>query len=181
MGGSSVEDKTIRIESLGKSYGNAEILRDVSFELRDGEFLTLLGPSGSGKTTTLNIIAGFLDPSGDVKLGSRSLLTQSPRERNLGVVFQNYALFPHLSVADNVGFGLRMRNVAARAWNEQVAVMLGRVGLESYGHRKPSELSGGQQQQVALARALISIRWLSFWMNPLAHSIGDCASRSKSS
>ena len=104
--------RDIEVSGLGKLYGAVHVLHDVSFTLRDGEFLTLLGPSGSGKTTTLGIIAGFVDPDyGDVRVGNRSIVALPPRHRNLGIVFQNYALFPHLTVAANVEFGLRMRKV----------------------------------------------------------------------
>ncbi len=146
----------ITVSGLRKSYGSVEILRDVDFTLRGGEFLTLLGPSGSGKSTTLGIIAGFVDPDrGDVRVGEHSILGLPPRRRNLGIVFQNYALFPHLTVAANVEFGLRMRGVAATERQRRAQRMLERVGLAAMGARMPAQLSGGQQQRVALARALI--------------------------
>ncbi len=148
--------RDIDVSELGKSYGAVRVLHDVSFTLRDGEFLTLLGPSGSGKTTTLGIIAGFVDPDhGDVRVGDRSIVALPPRSRNLGIVFQNYALFPNLTVADNVAFGLRMRKVARAERDRRSQRMLERVGLAEFGHRTPAQLSGGQQQRVALARALI--------------------------
>ncbi len=148
--------RDIEVTALGKVYGPVAALHDVSFTLRDGEFLTLLGPSGSGKSTTLGIIAGFVDPDfGDVSVGGRSILPLAPRERNLGIVFQNYALFPHLSVAANVEFGLRMRKVPAADRERRGKRMLERVGLAEFAQRSPAQLSGGQQQRVALARALI--------------------------
>jgi ABC-type Fe3+/spermidine/putrescine transport system ATPase subunit len=148
--------RDIDVTGLGKRYGAVHVLHDVSFTLRDGEFLTLLGPSGSGKTTTLGIIAGFVDPDyGDVRVGDRSIVGLPPRHRNLGIVFQNYALFPHLCVADNVAFGLRMRNVPRAERERRSKRMLERVGMGEFGERMPAQLSGGQQQRVALARALI--------------------------
>ena len=148
--------RDIEVGGLGKLYGATQVLHNVSFTLRDGEFLTLLGPSGSGKSTTLGIIAGFVDPDyGDVRVGAQSILGLPPRRRNLGIVFQNYALFPHLSVAANVEFGLRMRKVPAAERARRAQRMLERVGLAEFGQRTPAQLSGGQQQRVALARALI--------------------------
>lgn len=147
---------SIDVSGLGKLYGAVHALRDVSFTLRDSEFLTLLGPSGSGKTTTLGIIAGFVDPDyGDVRVGDHSIVGLAPRHRNLGIVFQNYALFPHLTVADNVEFGLRMRKVPPTERERRCKRMLERVGLAEFAQRTPAQLSGGQQQRVALARALI--------------------------
>ena len=146
----------IDVSGLGKLYGAVHALRDVSFTLRNGEFLTLLGPSGSGKTTTLGIIAGFVDPDyGDVRIGDHSIVGLSPRHRNLGIVFQNYALFPHLTVAENVEFGLRMRKMPRAERKRRGKRMLERVGLPEFAQRTPAQLSGGQQQRVALARALI--------------------------
>lgn len=148
--------RDIVIDRIGKSFAESHVLSEVSFELRDGEFLTLLGPSGSGKSTTLGIIAGFVEPSsGDVRVGDRSLLALPARQRDLGIVFQNYALFPHLTVLENVEFGLRMRNVPARERRNRAASMLSRLGLDGFGDRRPAQLSGGQQQRVALARAPI--------------------------
>jgi putative spermidine/putrescine transport system ATP-binding protein len=151
--------RTVRdIEAVGlrKRYGTVQVLADVSFTLRDGEFLTLLGPSGSGKTTTLGIVAGFVDADhGDVRVAGASLLPLAPRHRNLGIVFQNYALFPNLTVAANVEFGLRMRKVPPAQRRIRAQRMLERVGLAEFAHRMPAQLSGGQQQRVALARALI--------------------------
>ena len=148
--------RDIDVTGLGKRYGAVPVLHDVSFSLRDGEFLTLLGPSGSGKTTTLGIIAGFVEPDyGDVRVANQSILALEPRQRNLGIVFQNYALFPHLSVAANVEFGLRMRKVGAAQRAQRGRRMLERVGMAEFAQRMPAQLSGGQQQRVALARALV--------------------------
>ena len=152
----SLGARDINVTGLSKLYGAVQVLRDISFTLRDGEFLTLLGPSGSGKTTTLGIIAGFVDSDhGDVRIGDRSIIDLPPRDRNLGIVFQNYALFPHLSVAQNVEFGLRMRKVRSAERERRGKRMLERVGLAEFAQRMPGQLSGGQQQRVALARALV--------------------------
>ncbi|MCX7235081.1 MAG: ABC transporter ATP-binding protein [Burkholderiales bacterium] len=149
-------ERDIVVTGLGKHYGAVQVLHDVSFTLRDGEFLTLLGPSGSGKTTSLGVIAGFVEPDqGDVQVAGKSIVSLPPRERNLGIVFQNYALFPHLTVSENVEFGLRMRKVPAAQRSLRSRRMLERVGLAEFAERTPAQLSGGQQQRVALARALI--------------------------
>ncbi|MDT9600326.1 ABC transporter ATP-binding protein [Sphingosinicella rhizophila] len=129
---------------------------DLDLEVRQGEFLTLLGPSGSGKTTTLMMLAGFEAPTrGDILLHGRSLAGKPPHRRNMGVVFQNYALFPHMSVAENLAFPLNVRGIKSAAADRKVADALALVHLEDLGHRRPDQLSGGQKQRVALARALI--------------------------
>lgn len=128
----------------------------LSCAIRRGEFLTFLGPSGSGKTTALMMLAGFEQPSaGELRLNGRSLARVPPHHRNMGVVFQNYALFPHMSVAENVAFPLGVRKVPAHKVSERVRQVLALVRLEGYENRRPVELSGGQQQRVALARALV--------------------------
>lgn len=148
-------DRGIVVTQICKSFGTTEVLHDINLTLHDGEFLTLLGSSGSGKSTTLGIIAGFVPPSsGDVQIGGRSMQHVPPRRRNLGVVFQNYALFPHLTVLENVEFGLRMRDVPATQRRMKAMTMLRRLGLDGLQARRPAQLSGGQQQRVALARAL---------------------------
>ena len=142
--------------SVSKSYGGPDVVSDVTFTLRHGEFLTLLGPSGSGKTTTLLMVAGFEHPTaGDIRVGGRSIVDEPPQRRNFGIVFQSYALFPHMSVLDNVEFPLRMRGVAKPVRRARAAEMLDRVGLRGFGARRPRQLSGGQQQRVALVRALV--------------------------
>lgn len=146
----------IRVERVGKRYGNAVVLDDVSLEIGDGEFFTLLGPSGSGKSTLLRIIAGLLDAdSGEVVIGGHSMTGRAAHTRELGVVFQSLALFPHLSVGDNVGFPLRMRRVGRAEIVRRVSDALELVQLPDMQHRSVSELSGGQSQRVALARALV--------------------------
>ena len=146
----------IRVEHVGKTYGELVVLDDVSVEIGDGEFFTLLGPSGSGKSTLLRIIAGLLDADGgDVVIGGQSMTGRPAHTRELGVVFQSLALFPHLSVGDNVAFPLRMRRVGRKETATRVAAALDLVQLPDLQHRAVSELSGGQSQRVALARALV--------------------------
>ncbi len=131
-------------------------VRGVSLDIGAGEFLTLLGPSGSGKTTTLMMIAGFETPSGgDITIDGRSVVGMPPHKRNIGMVFQNYALFPHLTVADNIGFPLKQRGINRAERARMVAQALDLVRLPGYGDRYPRQLSGGQQQRVALARAIV--------------------------
>jgi spermidine/putrescine transport system ATP-binding protein len=146
------------IELVGatKRYGDQTALDDVSMAIEPGEFYCLLGPSGCGKTTTLNLIGGFVPlTSGDLKIEGRVVNDLPPHKRNVNTVFQNYALFPHLTVADNVAFGLKMERVDGREVGRRVGEYLELVGLSGYGSRFPAQLSGGQQQRVALARALV--------------------------
>ena len=147
----------VRFDSVRKSYdGLADVVEDLSLDILPGEFLTLLGPSGSGKTTTLMMLAGFESPSsGRILIEGRDVSRTPPHRRDLGVVFQNYALFPHMSVAENVAFPLSVRGIARTDRAAQVAEALAMVRLEGLGTRKPAQLSGGQQQRVALARALV--------------------------
>ena len=145
----------LTIEGLTKKYGEHAVVRDVSLEIPDGEFLVLLGPSGCGKTTTLRMIAGFVTPtSGQIHIAVRDVTTLPPWHRNAGLVFQSYALFPHMTVNDNVAFGLEMRKLASADITKRVAEALDLVRLGHLGERYPRQLSGGQQQRVALARAL---------------------------
>jgi putative spermidine/putrescine transport system ATP-binding protein len=144
------------LEKLTKRYPGLAAVDAIDLAVGAGEFLTLLGPSGSGKTTTLMMVAGFTPPSsGDIRLDGSSIAALAPERRNIGVVFQNYALFPHMSVAENVGFPLRMRRVGGAETASRVAAALARVRLEGLGARRPRQLSGGQQQRVALARAMV--------------------------
>ena len=145
----------LSIRAVRKAFGAFVAVHDVTIDVPRGEFLTFLGPSGSGKSTTLYAIAGFQDPtSGDVLLEDKSLLAVPSHKRNIGMVFQRYTLFPHLSVAENVAFPLRVRRRPDAEVKRKVADMLALVRLESFGDRYPGALSGGQQQRVALARAL---------------------------
>jgi len=149
--------RRLDVEGVWKAYGGQPfVVRDVTFVLEPGEFLTLLGPSGSGKTTILMLIAGFESLSrGKIRVDGRDIVGQPPERRNFGIVFQGYALFPHMSVLDNVAFPLRMKGVGARERARRAGEMLEKVGLDGLGSRRPHELSGGQQQRVALARALV--------------------------
>jgi putative spermidine/putrescine transport system ATP-binding protein len=146
----------LRFDKISRSFGAVDALRDVTLTIRKGEFIALLGPSGCGKSTTLNILAGLLSATGGgIWLDERRIDTLRPEERGFGMVFQNYALFPHMSVARNIGFGLAMRRVAraeiARRTDEAIAL----VRLEGHADKLPGQLSGGQQQRVAIARAIV--------------------------
>jgi putative spermidine/putrescine transport system ATP-binding protein len=147
----------LSLQNLSKHYGRAvPAVDDVSLDIEKGEFVTFLGPSGSGKTTTLMMIAGFESPTGGhIMLSDRAIDPVPPHKRNIGVVFQNYALFPHMSVARNVGFPLRMRRRPKPEIADRVAKILNIVGLGALADAEPRTLSGGQQQRVALARALV--------------------------
>jgi putative spermidine/putrescine transport system ATP-binding protein len=146
----------LQLTSITKRYGEVRAADEVSLDVADGEFVVLLGPSGCGKTTTLRIIAGFVEPtSGSVRLGDRDVTTLPPWKRNAGLVFQSYALFPHITVAENVAFGLEMRKVPKADMAPRIAEALRLVRLDHLGDRLPRQLSGGQQQRVALARALV--------------------------
>ncbi|MGZ5346057.1 MAG: ABC transporter ATP-binding protein, partial [Solirubrobacterales bacterium] len=147
----------MRLSGVSKRYGAVVAVATVDLEIARGEFFTLLGPSGSGKTTTLRMIAGFEEPdSGTVELGGRDVTALAPYDREVNTVFQDYALFPHMTVAENVEYGLRVRGVAKGKRRERGAESLEMVRLGGYGGRKPGELSGGQRQRVALARAIVN-------------------------
>ncbi|MFA6966358.1 ABC transporter ATP-binding protein [Bosea sp. (in: a-proteobacteria)] len=146
----------IAVRRLSKAYGAVSVLDDVDLDVRPGEFLTLLGPSGSGKTTLLMAIAGFLRPDkGSIRFGEREVVRLAPHKREIGMVFQNYALFPHMSVARNIGFPLRLRRVPAPEIARRVEAALEMFQLGGYGERSITQLSGGQRQRVALARAIV--------------------------
>ena len=147
----------VRFAHVSRHFGDVKAVDDVSLELLDGEFFSMLGPSGSGKTTCLRLIAGFEQPTGGViELHGRNVVGVPPYERDVNTVFQDYALFPHMSVGDNVGYGLMIKRVPRRERQERVREMLELVRLPGLGDRKPAQLSGGQRQRVALARALIN-------------------------
>ncbi|MFX0095881.1 MAG: ABC transporter ATP-binding protein [Candidatus Hodarchaeota archaeon] len=146
----------IRLEHVSKHFGEIKAVDDVSFDVREGEILTLLGPSGCGKSTTLRIIAGFYIPEvGTVYFEDRDVTYLSPQERNTAMVFQNYALWPHMSVRDNVTYGLKLRNVSKEEQDRRAQEALERVRMEEHIDRMPNKLSGGQQQRVAVARCLV--------------------------
>ncbi|MFE0702380.1 ABC transporter ATP-binding protein [Streptomyces sp. NPDC058872] len=151
-----MEGMAIRLTGLRKAYGATEAVAGVDLEIADGEFFSMLGPSGSGKTTVLRMIAGFEAPSaGTVELAGQDVTRLAPFERDVHTVFQDYALFPHMTVEQNVAYGLKVRGVPRAERLVRARAALARVGLDGLGRRRPAELSGGQRQRVALARALV--------------------------
>ncbi|MEM9783780.1 MAG: ABC transporter ATP-binding protein, partial [Pseudomonadota bacterium] len=156
MSATKGEALPITIRGVTKTYGSVHALDDVDLDVRSGEFLTLLGPSGSGKTTLLMVIAGFTRPdSGSLRFGAQEMIRTPPHRRDLGMVFQNYALFPHMTVAGNVAYPLKIRRLPAAEIGERVERALETVQLGGYGDRQITQLSGGQRQRVALARAIV--------------------------
>lgn len=153
----ALSEPLVRFSGIQKTYdGSTLVVRDLNLDIQSGEFLSLLGPSGSGKTTTLMMLAGFESPTaGDILLNGRQITGTPPHKRNFGMVFQNYALFPHMSVAQNVAYPLTVRDVPKAEQEERVKKALDMVRLTGMGDRPPARLSGGQQQRVALARALV--------------------------
>ncbi|MDP7045520.1 MAG: ABC transporter ATP-binding protein [SAR324 cluster bacterium] len=146
----------ISIKDITKKYGDFYALKEINLEVMSGEFLTLLGPSGSGKTTLLMALAGFTSPDyGSIKFGNEEVVLKPPHLRGIGMVFQNYALFPHMNVEQNVGYPQKLRGVSKSSIKETVEEALNTVKLDGLGHRGVSELSGGQKQRVALARAIV--------------------------
>jgi putative spermidine/putrescine transport system ATP-binding protein len=153
----SAEDLDVRLVGVSKLYGEVAAVRSLDLEVKRGEFFTLLGPSGSGKTTTLRMIAGFEEPdTGRVELGGKDVTGLPPYDRSVNTVFQDYALFPHMSVGDNVAYGLRVMGVDKQERRRRASEALGTVRLAGYEDRRPNQLSGGQQQRVALARAIVN-------------------------
>ena len=150
-------DVDVRVAGLRKRYGDVTAVDGIDLEIRRGEFFTMLGPSGSGKTTTLRVIAGFERPDeGRIELAGRDVSSLPPYARDVNTVFQDYALFPHMTVQENVEYGLRVKKVARAERRQRAGEALVLVRLEGYGTRKPSQLSGGQRQRVALARAIVN-------------------------
>jgi len=146
----------LHLERIVKKYGKVKAVDDLSLEVREGELLTLLGPSGCGKTTVLRCVSGFVKPdSGDIYLGDRKITEIPPQKRGIGLVFQNYALWPHMTVFQNLAFGLQIKKLSKNEIRQKVERALALVQLEGFGDRYPRQLSGGQQQRVALARALV--------------------------
>lgn len=146
----------VRLEKASKRYGNVVALREVDLSVMEGEFVTLLGPSGSGKTTMLNLIAGMLAPtSGSIHIAGKDMTQVPPNKRGLGMVFQNYALMPHMTIFENIAFPLRVRRMASDEIKKKVAAVLELVHLPHVAERKPRELSGGQQQRISLARCIV--------------------------
>ena len=160
----------IEVRNVQVSYGSFEAVHGVSFDVTDGEFFTLLGPSGCGKTTTLRSIAGFETVSGgQILLNGRDIAPLSPEERDIGFVFQNYALFPSMTVHDNIAFGLKIRHVRKAEAEERIQEMARMIGIEEHLTKKISQISGGQQQRVAIARALITRPCLLLMDEPLSN------------
>ena len=153
-----MSDILLELKNIKKSFSPGEaVLDDISLTVARGEFVTLLGSSGCGKTTTLRIIAGLEQAdSGSVWINGQNVTELEPDKRDVNTVFQNYALFPHMNVAENIGYGLKLRKASKAEIKKKVAQMLELVQLEGYEKRKPSELSGGQKQRVAIARALVN-------------------------
>src|SRR5712671_2546615 len=146
----------VKLTNLTKKFGETVVVNDVSLEIASQELFFLLGPSGCGKTTLLRLIAGFYQPDGgELFFGGKSMRNVPPHRRNTGMVFQNYALWPHLTVSENVAYGLEVRSVNTDEKNQRVAEALAIVQMEKFADRTPNQLSGGQQQRVALARALV--------------------------
>ena len=144
------------IENISKKYGKKLVLEDISFNVEKGEFLSILGPSGCGKTTLLRILIGIEQPSSGRLLKEGTEITLSPpRERNIGIVFQNYSLFPNMSVRDNISYALRARKLSTKEIDQRVERIIKLVGLDEHVNKKPRHLSGGQQQRVAVARTLV--------------------------
>lgn len=144
----------LSLTALNKSWGTTKVVRDLSLETREGEFIALLGPSGCGKSTTLRLIAGLEEPTtGQILLDGRDVTTLPAAQRGISMVFQSYALFPHLTVGQNITFGLSVRGESRSAQTEKLARVAPMLGLENLLDRRPSQLSGGQQQRVALGRA----------------------------
>lgn len=148
--------RSVKIENVSKQFGQVHGVKNLSLDIKAGEFFTFLGPSGCGKTTTLRMIAGFYYPTtGKILFDNQDVTRLQPNKRNIGMVFQNYALFPHMTVDENIAFGLQVRKLTKSEIKRKVDRIRGLVRLEPYGTRKINELSGGQQQRVALARALV--------------------------
>src|SRR6202042_1765789 len=146
----------LQLSNITKCYGDFKAVDDLSLDVADGEFLVLLGPSGCGKTTTLRIVAGFIEPtSGSVRLGQRDITALPPWKRNAGLVFQSYALFPHMTVNENIAFGLEMRKMPKAEMAPKIAEALRLVRLQHLADRLPRQVSGRPQQRGALARALV--------------------------
>ena len=155
--GAAVGTPAIQFSGVSKQYGSQTALHPIDLEIRDGEFFCLLGPSGCGKSTTLSLVGGFAAPSsGEIRIRGDLVNQTPPHRRKVNTVFQSYALFPHMTVSDNVAFGLQMAKVPRRERDARVAEALKLVALESYAERYPGQLSGGQQQRVAVARALVN-------------------------
>lgn len=157
MGDYELSNSVVELRGVCKSIHDLDVLHDINLEIREGEFLTLLGPSGCGKTTLLRLISGFEDPTkGTVFIDGKDVSELQPHQRHVHTVFQSYALFPHMTVFENVAFGLRCQKVPSKEIDQRVAEVLAMVKLAHYADRKPEQLSGGQQQRIAIARAAVN-------------------------
>ncbi|WP_413722345.1 ABC transporter ATP-binding protein [Sodalis sp. RH23] len=160
----------IVVQGLGKKFGGTDVLRDIDLEIRDGEFLVLVGPSGCGKSTLLRLLAGLDSAtSGQILLDGVDISARPPRERNFSLIFQNYALFPHLTVRDNILFGMKMRGEPKAQFPQRVEKVAGLLQLQALLDRKPAQLSGGQRQRVAMARAIVREPALFLMDEPLSN------------
>ncbi len=161
---------TVSLSKISKSYGHLEVVHGIDLEIRNGEFLVLLGPSGCGKTTTLRMVAGLEDISGGtLKIGGRLVNDVAPKDRKIAMVFQNYALYPHMTVRQNMAFALKPQKMSASAIDAKVREVAGIVGLEDLLARKPAQLSGGQRQRVAMGRALVRTPEVFLFDEPLSN------------
>src|SRR5450759_2476676 len=143
-------------DNVNKRYGNVQVITDLNLEVRDKEFMVLVGPSGCGKSTALRMIAGLEEiTSGTISIGGRVVNDVAPKDRDIAMVFQNYALYPHMNVFDNMAFGLKLRKMSKEDIDKRVQLAAKTLGIESYLQRKPKELSGGQRQRVAVGRAIV--------------------------
>ena len=159
----------VQINKLTKKFEDNVAVNGIDFKINSGEFFSILGPSGCGKTTTLRMIAGFVMPTaGEIFIGNNDITFQAPEKRNIGFVFQNYAIFPHMNVFENISFGLNMRNIDQKQINEKVNIALEQVNLIGYETRYQRELSGGEQQRVALARVLVTAPQILLLDEPLS-------------
>ena len=160
----------LKLSAITRTYGTFTAVDNIDLEVSDGEFVTLLGPSGCGKTTTLRMVAGFIAPDrGEIWFDERRMTEVPPHQRNTAMVFQSYALFPHMSVAENVAFGLKMRKLPAAEQATRIDEALDMVSLRGLEHRRPGQLSGGQQQRVALARAIVTRPDILLFDEPLSN------------
>ena len=152
-----MEKKDIVIKGLSKSFDGVQVIKNIDLEIKAGEFFSILGPSGCGKTTLLRILAGFIEPdTGTVYLGDKDITNLPPNLRSTNTIFQKYALFPHLTVYENIAFPLRMKKMDSDYIDTEVKKMLKMIDLEEHASKKPNQLSGGQQQRVSIARALVN-------------------------
>ena len=161
---------SVTLKNITKSWGDITAVKDISLNIRDNEFLVLLGPSGCGKTTTMRMIAGLEEPSeGDIYIGEKRVNDELPKDRDVAMVFQNYGLYPHMSVYENIRYPLKVRNVPKLQHEDLVRKTAGKVEIENLLNRRPRELSGGQRQRVALARAIVRAPTVFLMDEPLSN------------